>query len=338
MKLKELAAHLGLSPTTVSRALAGYSDVSPITRARVEQVAREVGYQPNRAARQVAMGRADAVGIIYSPASEFLGNTSFLEMLEGVAHTLELINCDLLLAAAPRRNELDAYRRMVSSSRVDAMLVAHTLCSDPRIDYLCASGFPFVAYGRTQNCDGYAWFDFDNALGSQLAVRRLVELGHRRIAYVHAPLEYNFAHQRHAGYLEGLQAAGLAPDPRMILGGSLNRRAGYQAAQELLALSPRPTAVVVDNNIGGVGFLRALLDAGLRIGHDMSIIVNEGVPEDTLFSTLSVAAIMQPTPYESGLTMGQMLLTMIERKPLPSATVMRNPILREGNTIGPPAD
>jgi LacI family transcriptional regulator len=257
-------------------------------------------------------------------------------MLEGVAHALEQINCDLLLAAAPRRNELAAYQRMVSGRRVDAMLVAHTLRVDPRVDYLRSSGFPFLAYGRTHNCEGFPWFDFDNALGSKIGVNQLVALGHRRIGYVHAPLEYNFAHQRFEGYMEGMKESGLTPDQRMIVGGSLNRRAGYQAAQELLALTPRPTAVLVDNNIGGVGFLRALLDAGLRIGHDMSIIINEGVPEDTLFSSLSVAAIMQPTPYESGQTMGAMLLAMMAHKPLPAASVLLDPIFREGNTIGPP--
>jgi LacI family transcriptional regulator len=335
MKLKELAERLGLSPTTVSRALSGYSDVSPATRERVEQVAREVAYQPNRAARQVAMGRADAVGIIYSPASEFLGNTSFREMLEGLAHTLEQINCDVLLAAAPRRNELGVYHRMVNGRRVDAMLVAHTLRVDPRVDYLRSSGFPFLAYGRTNDCDGFPWFDFDNAMGSKLAVRRLAELGHQRIAYVHAPLEYNFAHQRYMGFTEGMQELGLALRSELMVGGSLDRRSGYQAAQTLLAVTPRPTAVLVDNNIGGVGFLRALLDAGQTIGRDLSVIVNDGVPLDTLFSTLTVAAVMQPTPYQSGQTMGEMLLAMVERKPLTDTTVLRQPIFQDGNTIGP---
>jgi LacI family transcriptional regulator len=335
MKLKELSARLGLSPTTVSRALSGYSDVSPSTRERVEQFAREVGYQPNRAARQVAMGRADAVGIVYSPASEFLGNTSFREMLEGVAHTLEQINCDLLLASAPRHNELGVYQRMVNGRRVDAMLVAHTLRVDPRVDYLRSSGFPFLAYGRTHNCDGFPWFDFDNTLGSKMAVRRLAALGHQRIGYVHAPLEYNFAHLRHLGFLEGMKESGLLPLREMMVGGSLDRRSGYQAALTLLALSPRPTAVLVDNNSGGVGVLRALLDAGLTIGRDMSVIINEGVPLDTLFTHLTVAAVLQPTPYQSGQTMGEMLLAMVERKPLTATTVLRQPILQDGNTIGP---
>jgi LacI family transcriptional regulator len=336
INLKVLSARLGLSPTTVSRALSGYSDVSPTTRERVQQMARELGYQPNRAARQVALGRADAVGIVYPPDSEFLGNPSFRETLEGLAHALEQNECDLLLAAAPRLNELRVYDRMVRGRRVDALVVAHTLCEDPRIDYLRAAGFPFVAYGRTAQPDGFAWLDFDNQVGSRLAVQSLVALGHRRIAYVHVPLSYNFALQRHAGYLGAMAEAGIAADPALVVGGSLDRRAGYGAALELLALAQRPTAVIVDNNLGGVGLIRALLDRGVAIGSEMSVIVNEGVPEDTLFAGLTVAAVRQPTPYRSGQTLGEMALALAERKTLAPAQVLRQPEFVSGNSIGPP--
>lgn len=338
INLKELSAHLGLSPTTVSRALSGYTDVSPVTRERVQQAARELGYQPSRAARQVALGRADAVGIVYSPASEFLGNPAFLEMLEGLAETLEKIECDLLLAAAPRENELRVYDRMVRGRRVDALVVAHTKREDERIRYLLESGFPFVAYGRTARPDAFPWFDFDNAACSRLAVERLVALGHKRIAYVHAPLDYNFAYERHAGFLAAMRKARLKVAPEWVVSGSLDRRSGYAAAQQLLALAPRPSAVVVDNNMGGIGLIRALLDAGIRIGHEISLVVNEGVPPDTLFGGLEVAAVLQPTAVETGRTIGRMVLRLVERKPLEERHVLREPVFAEGNSIGTAPD
>jgi LacI family transcriptional regulator len=336
INLKELSARLGLSPTTVSRALSGYSDVSPTTRERVQQAARELGYQPNRAARQVALGRADAVGIVYSPSSEFLGNPAFLEMLEGLAHTLEQISCDLLLAAAPRQNELPVYERMVRGRRVDALVVAQTLRADPRIDYLQSAGLPFVAYGRTARPDDFPWLDFDNEAGSVLAVGRLAALGHRRIAYVHAPLDYNFAYQRHAGFVTAMKRAGLEVSGDRVVAGNLDRRAGYSAGQRLLALSPRPTAIMTDNNLCGVGVIRALLDAKVAIGRDVSIVVDGGIPPDTLFTDLQVASVLQPTPYQSGQTMGEMVRALIERKPLAERHVLRQPEFVDGNSIGPP--
>lgn len=338
VNLKELSARLGLSPTTVSRALSGYSDVSPATSERVRELARELGYQPNRAARQIALGRADAVGIVYSPANEFLGNPSFLEMLEGLGHTLEQVNCDLLLAAAPRQNELGVYERMVRGRRVDGLIVAHTLRDDPRIDYLRSANLPFVAYGRTANPEGYPWLDFSNELGSALAVRELVALGHRRIAYVHVPLEYNFAFQRLEGFKAAMAEAGLPVDPALIVGDSLDRRGGYAAGRQLTGLAVRPSAIIVDNNIGGVGLIRALLDARLTVGRDISIVVNEGVPDDTLFSDLRVAAIVQPTPYRSGQRMGAMIRALIERRPLDEERVLLLPEFRPGNSIAPPSN
>jgi LacI family transcriptional regulator len=337
INLKELSSRLGLSPTTVSRALGGYSDVSPATRERVERAAREFGYHPNRAARQIAIGRADAVGIVYSLGSDYLGNPAFLEMLGGLAYRLEQNRIDLLLAAAPRQDELGTYERMVRGRRVDAMIVAHTEVEDVRIDYLLRSGMPFLAYGRTSHPDGYAWFDFDNEAGGRMTVQRLVELGHRRIGYVHSPLRLNFARQRHDGFTAGMRKKRLKIDTRTVVPGGLERRTGYAAGQQLLALPAtlRPTAIVVDSSLGGVGVIRALLDAGVAVGTEISVLVYEGVPSDTLLRGLDVAAITQPTPYDSGHLMGEMVLALANGRTPPRAQVLRQPEFQGGNSIGP---
>ena len=333
--LKQLSARLGLSPTTVSRALNGYTDVSETTRARVEQAARELGYQPNLAARRLALGRADAVGIVYPVDTDFMGNPLFLEMIAGVSDRLDAAGVDVLLAVAREQTELRTYERLVRGRRVDGLIVAHTRVVDERIEYLKRSGFPFVGYGRTGNPEGFAWLDFDNEAGSVDAVHRLVALGHRRIAYVHAPLTMNFAHQRHAGFLRGMAEAGVPVPPELLVFGSLDRRGGYAAGRALLALPERPTAILVDNNLGGVGVVRALLQAGIDIGHEVSVIVNDGVPPDTLLIDQDIAAVSQPTAYESGATMAAMLLALIEGKPLEQPQVLRPPVFVPGSSLGP---
>lgn len=333
--LKQLSARLGLSPTTVSRALNGYSDVSAATRERVARVAAELGYQPNLAARRLALGRADAVGIVYPVDTDFMGNPSFLEMIGGVSDRLDAAGFDVLLAAAREKTELRTYERLVGGRRVDGLIVAHTRVVDERIDYLKRTGIPFVGYGRTGDPEGFAWLDFDNEAGSLLAVRELVALGHRRIAYVHAPLTLNFAAQRHAGFLRGMAEAGLELVPDWLVLGSLDRRGGYAAGRRLLALSARPTAIVVDNNLGGVGVMRALLQAGIAIGREVSVVVNDGIPQDTLLIGQEVAAVTQPTPYNSGTTMADMLLALIEGKPLAQPQVLLQPVFAGGNSLGP---
>jgi LacI family transcriptional regulator len=335
--IKTLAASLGVSASTVSRALNGYTDINEGTRARIVARAKELNYQPNLGARRLVKGRAEAVGIVYPIDSDFLGNSGFLEMLSGFSRYMEEAGMDLLLAAAHKTNELLTYQRLVQGRRVDGLLVANTYVQDPRIDYLQSTGFPFVGYGRSGVRTDFSWYDFDNEAGERMAVEQLVALGHKRIAYVHAPLEVNFAQQRHAGYVKAMAQAGLPVNPEHVVLGSWDRRVGYAAVQRLLALQQRPTAIVVDTNVGGIGVIRGLLDAGVQLGSDVSVIVDGGMPADTVLQGApDVAAIIQPTPERSGQVMARMLLDAIARKgKIAHEHVLVQPQFVSGASVGP---
>ncbi len=332
--LKQLAAQLKLSPTTVSRALNGYTDVSEATRQRVAAAAKEAGYEPSPAARRLALGRADAVGIVYPVEADFMGNPLFLEMIGGVSDRLDGAGYDVLLAVARKKTELRTYERLVRGRRVDGLIVAHTRVEDDRIDFLTRTGMPFIGYGRTGNSEGFPWLDFDNEACTRLAMNELTARGHRRIAYIHSPLDLNFAHQRHAGYLKAMQAAGLPVQSEWVLTGGHDRRGGYEAARHLLALDPRPTAILVDSNLCGVGVVRALLQANVNIGADISVIVIDGLPTDTPLYDQDIASIQQPTAHASGWTMADMLLRLIEGKPLEQPHVLKQPQFVNGRSLG----
>jgi LacI family transcriptional regulator len=335
--IKSLAASLGVSASTVSRALNGYTDVSEQTRARVMQRAKELNYQPDLGARRLVKGRADAVGVVYPVDSDSLGNCDFLQMISAFSKALDEAGVDLLLAAARETNELSTYQRLVNGRRVDGILVANTLVDDPRIDYLKSTGIPFVGYGRSGNRTDFPWLDFDNEAGEKLAVEKLAALGHRRIAYVHAPLSLNFAHQRYLGFLAGMQQAGLPVDPALCVLGSWDRRSGYAAVQTLLRLPRKPTAIIVDTNVGGVGVIRGLMNEGVTLGRDISVIVDGGIPADSLLhDAATFAAIVQPTPELSGQTMARMLLESIASKGKGAHQhVLVQPAFVEGKSIGP---
>lgn len=334
--LKQLSARLKLSPTTVSRALNGYTDVSEATRARVAQMAAELGYQPNLTARRLATGRADAIGIVYALESADLGDYHFQEVLAALSDRADEAGFDLLLVSAREKTELRSYERLVRGRRVDGLIVARTRVHDARLDYLLGTRVPFVAYGRSANCDQFPWFDFDNAAGTQIAVEQLVALGHRQIGYVHAPLTLNFAHQRHSGFLRAMQAAGLEVLPGWAISAGMNRRNGYAATQRLLQLPQRPTAIIVDNHLCGAGVVRSLLDSGVAIGRDMSVVMYDGVPTDTLLLGQKIAAVEQPTPAATGRTLGEMLFALIEGRPLAEPHVLRQPVFVTGTSVGPP--
>lgn len=332
--LKALAKSLGLSPTTVSRALAGYSDVSPATRQRVADAALATGYQPNTTARRLATGRAESVGIVYPFGESGLGDPRFVEVVAGMSDGLGEAGMDLLIASARPHTEMDTYRRLTGARTVDALIVANTRLNDARVRFLQEGGFPFVAYGRTDSPMPYAWFDFDNQAGARLATRRLLELGHRRVALVHAPLGLSFAAQRHAGYCDALREAGQALEPSLVLEVPLQRAAGRAALRTLMALPEPPTAVLVDNNLSGVGALLGLGDAGRTPGRDIALIVYDGVPADMPLP-YRVTSVAQPTGEASGRIMARLVLDLLAGRPAQELHHLAQPVLEPGDTDVP---
>jgi len=332
MNLKSLARALGISKTTVSRALNGYPEVNAHTRARVLAAAKEAGYEANPMARSLAVGRTNVFGIIYPLLPSDLGDPMFLSVVGGMSAALEKSKMNLIIAPVSAQNELPSYEQMVRGRRVDGLVVGRTLVHDERIAYLVKKGFPFVTHGRTELAQPYAWFDYDNEAGIGLATACLLTHGHRRIALISAPLELNFARQRKNSFIACMSEAGLAVDPQHLVDNTLDRRTGYQAMQQLLASTPRPSAIIVDNHLSAVGAVRALLDAGIEIGKEISVIV-WGSIEDSLVGS-NVTTIDQPDMGGAGAKMIEMLSALLAGTPPSELQVLWQPVLLPGSTVG----
>jgi LacI family transcriptional regulator len=277
------------------------------------------------------VGRSNVLGILYPLLPADLGDPMFLDVVGGISAALEAAGMNFIIAPVSPSNELPSYQQMVLGRRVDGLIVSRTLADDPRIDYLMAAGFPFVAHGRTNASAQHAWFDYDNAAGIRLALEALLAQGHRRIALLGSPRTLNFARQRRDSFVQCLAEAGLVADPRYLIESAIDRRSGYGAMQQLLEGSPRPTAVIVDNHLSGVGAVRALLDAGIAIGQDISLVV-WGRMADAL-AGLDVATIDQPDARAAGAKMGTMLLALLEGAPAASLQELWQPVLLPGATI-----
>lgn len=336
MNLKSLAKTLGISETTVSRALNGYPEVSERTRARVLAAAKAAGYRPNPMARSLAVGRTNVIGIIYPLHPNDLGDPMFMDIVGGMSETLEAQQMSLVLSPVPGDKELNAYQRIVQGRRVDGLVIGRTRIYDERIAFLAKSGSPFVAHGRTKMNEPHAWFDYDNEAGMRLAVKRLIALGHKRIALISAPLDMNFARQRCDSFMETMQAADLPVQAQYMLENTIDRRSAYKATQKLLACTPRPSAIIVDNHMSGVGVVRALLDANIAIGKEISLIV-WGEMEDSL-AGYNVTTVHQPEPARAGAKMVEMMLALLEGTAVEKLQVLWQPVLFLGETAGPCLD
>ena len=308
MSLKAIAKALGISITTVSRALNGYSDVSEQTRARIEAEAQKRGYRPNTMARRLKMGKIDAVGLVFPANATPLNNDLFIAMVDAVSHELAKDDIDLLLIADDERNDKHSYMRLVQSHRIDALIVAHTLNDDPRLQQLQAINFPFLALGRSQLPQPYAWFDFDNYAGTYQATRYLIEKGHQRIAMLSKHSPQSFISQRRQGYLDALKESGLSDTLLHIL--PPTRRAGYQLTQQLLQQSSAPSAILTDSSIHGDGCAMALSQHHRLTGDDaIALVIYDGLPEDSIVEE-DVAAIRQSATSEQ---VGQQIADLVRR-------------------------
>ena len=330
MSLKAIAKELGLSVTTVSRALNGYDDVSKETRARVEAEAQRRGYRPNTFARRLKMGKIDAVGLVFPVHPVPLNNSVFMEMVGEISHELARYEIDLLLIADDDLANKHSYMRMVQSRRVDALIVAHTLDHDPRLEQLQAIGFPFLALGRSQLPQPYAWFDFDNYAGMYHATRWLIEKGHRRIALLGESNTQAFITQRRQGYLDALGEAGLSSEWLRTMPPS--RRAGYTTTQDLLSLDSPPTAILTDCNTHGDGVAMALSQLGLLTGDNaVSLVVYDGLPQDSIVN-IDVAAVIQATRQDVGKQIADMVLRLINGEDINQLQVLWQPDFSAGQT------
>src|SRR5215469_13202801 len=156
MSIRSLASRLGLSVTTVSRALAGYPDVAAATRERVQREAARSNYRPNQVARRLRTGRSGTIGIVV-PSEQGTFDQFFLAMLAAIGPLLSRAGLDLVLMGAPPvKAEMHAYRHLVEHHRVDGILLARTRRDDPRISYLLEHGVPFIAHGRSETPGSFA--------------------------------------------------------------------------------------------------------------------------------------------------------------------------------------
>ena len=271
MSLTQISQVLGLSVTTVSRALGGYSDVAAATCARVRAEAARIGYRPHVGARKLRLGRADAVGLILPTGAGRFDDPFFLRLISGVGPALATAGLDLLVSAAPPGDsEMRAYRHMVEGRRVDGFLLARMRDQDKRVAYLQAMNLPFVAHGHTEALRPYAFVDTDGASAVAAATRRLIGFGHREIAFIGAGGGLNFSTIREAGWRLALSEVGLATS--LIHHQEATETGGFTAMHDLLRSAAAVSAVVCATDRIAVGVLHALAETALRAGRDIAVI------------------------------------------------------------------
>jgi LacI family transcriptional regulator len=294
--MADVARSAGVSVATVSHVLNGTRPVLPHTRQAVLDAMDELGYTPNTLARSLVTSRTRSIGLAVSAIS----NPYFTEILQGVeAGALE--HGYSLLIADPH-DDPEHERRVVQllhERRVDGMIVAPS--ADPRelIAYLGRHHVPTVLLDRLVDLPAVGSARFDQVCADSVGpmaqlVTHLTGLGHRRIALVAGLPGLSTTSERLTGYREGLAAAGLGFDERLVVHGDSESAGAEQATTALLSLTSPPTALVTANNAMTIGALRALREHGLSVPGDIALCCFDDFAWADLFSP-RLTAIAQPS-------------------------------------------
>jgi LacI family transcriptional regulator len=334
--LKQLASQLDLSITTVSRALAGHSQIAEATRERVAKAAREQGYVPNTAGRMLVSGRSGFAGLVLPIRGPNLVDSFLGEFITGLGEGLVRRGNDLILATAPQgQPELGVLEHLVHSGRADGVVLTRIAETDERVEFLASRGVPFVAHGRLlDDFISYNWLDTDGAQAFGAAFDLLYELGHRNFGLVTISEPMTFRHLRQDGLAAAI-ARRADPSVRLDVATAprFDRGARIQAVARMLHAEPRPTAIIGLFDELALTVMEEAARAGLSIPRDLSVVG---------FDNIVAAAYAPPglTTFEASIRqcareIAEMLVTVIEERPSEPLTRLIRPTLVARASHGP---
>ncbi|UKV14597.1 LacI family transcriptional regulator [Thalassospiraceae bacterium SW-3-3] len=294
--LRTIADRLGLSVTTVSRALKDGPEVKPDTVARVKAAATEIGYHPDARGVMLRTGKTMQVcSILYSPEVGDYGDPGFLAQVESLAKGLEADHYSLVvLAQTSSEDPLEPVRRVHTQHMADAVVFSRTTLQDSRAKYCLQHDFPFVSFGRTELLTPHAFVDHDDEQAAYDAVKRLIDDGHRKIGMIDPPEDLTFFGYRKRGARRAMIEAGLDPESLIWMTSDVSVRAAREATIRLFGNQRDATAVVCASQMTMIGALEALLELGMDTIRDGIGIVGFGGMPFRMLSKQKLAYYYQP--------------------------------------------
>ncbi|GAB4580329.1 MAG: LacI family DNA-binding transcriptional regulator [Anaerolineales bacterium] len=328
--IRDVAKHAKVSIATVSRVLNDSGGVREKTREKVLATIEELNYTPNAIARQLSIGRTLTIGII----QPYITLPSYIERLRGVQQYLANTEYDLVIFSVDNPDQKDAYFKDLSRKlRVDGMLIVSLPPTDEQAENFSASRIPTVMIDadHPKLCCIVA----DDIEGGRMATQHLVELGHRKIAFLTDYLDTPFhpaMRLRFNGYREVLQEHNIPFNPDYLIEGMRGRINARIMAKKLLALDDPPTAIFASSDTQALGILDVALETGVKVPEQLSVIGYDNIP-DAVYNNLTT---IDQSLYDSGMKGAEMLLNLLGGLIHPPRKQYVSLNLRWRKTTGPP--
>ncbi|MEX2262910.1 MAG: LacI family DNA-binding transcriptional regulator [Bryobacteraceae bacterium] len=311
VSIKDVAQRAQVSHSTVSRALQNPRRLNQDTAQRVQQIAREMGYRPNSIGRSLVTRRTDTIGVVVTTVAD----PFVAEVVAGVEEVAHNRGYAVFLANSNAQPEREiSVVRSFHDRRVDGVLVMASRVGSLYLPLLEELNVPIVLVDNQYPGEFAHAISIDDRGGARMAVRHLIELGHRRIGYVADQYGLQSDEDRKMGYAEELESAGLAFSAALVAHGDGKAEGGRVAMQSLLALRDPPTAVFCYNDMTAIGALRTLHSKGWKAPEEMSVVGFDDLPI-AQYVEPPLTTVRQPKA-EMGRMAAERLLNLLGRSEL----------------------
>ncbi len=328
LTLEDIARISGVSRSTVSRVINGDPNVNTQTRQKVQNIIQTMNFQPNLAARGLAVGRTGVIGLVIPTGIlTIFSDTFFPLLIQGVATACNTLGYSVMLWLAEPEYERKTINQILYNGIVDGIIVSSMVMDEPLIENLNESKRPFVMIGRSRTINHMHYVDVENRAGAYRGVSHILRTGRRRVAIINGPLNTVVGAERYQGYQDALRERGVTFSPELVSEGEFSDISGYLAMRSLL---PRnPDAVFACSDAMAFGAMRAIQEAGLRIPEDIAVVGFDDIPAAATTKP-PLTTVRQPIQ-RTGSVAAETLIDLIERPDpqprrivLPTELVIRN--------------
>ncbi|MEZ4849210.1 MAG: LacI family DNA-binding transcriptional regulator [Bacteroidia bacterium] len=330
--IKDLAKKLGVSKSTISRALRDHPNVKEATRVAVQKLAKELNYQPDRLALGLVGHKTYSLGLVV-PRIDF---PYFSHAVSGAQEIASRAGYQIIICQSNESLETEkAVINTLLANRVDGLMISISIETEEydHITDLQERGIPFVLFDRVIDCIKAPKVVMDNVDAAFRLVSHLIEQGYRRIAHIAGPRGLLVSEQRIKGYEQALRKYGLEYNPAWVIHSGFRVESGEQTTKQLLELNNRPDAIMAVSDSAAMGAVLAIEDAGLRVPDDIAV-AGFNNEHFTRFVKPGLTTVSLPM-YELGQQAVKMLLRQIEHPDgfkVPHPLTLKSHLIERGST------
>ncbi len=329
--LKQIAEELGLSISTVSRALNGKAVVKAETRERVQELAEKYSYSPNQVARALQRSSTQTIAVVLPDISE----TFFGTIVKEIDRVVSRLGYMLILADTHEKASKEhQHLQMLYTRRVDALVLATVVLDGSSVRQFMNSDIPVVFIDNVPDLEKLDAITIDNRKAGRLAVEHLIAHGHRQIAAIIGSEQETTGFERLAGYRAALEEQGISAGNELVAYGDYKRESGYRAMKSLLdrRQSHPFTAVYVTSEMMTYGAMQAIREAGLQVPEDLSVVGFDIHAADDGYQK-RITSIRQPEETIGRLVGEQLLKRLESNEKKQREAIFLDPYLEEGGTV-----